>query len=90
MHAARASTASVTAALHDVAGVGGFFALQVGGRDDGWHPIARSYAAGFTDLAEAVAGRHRTSEPRVEPPSPSLAKRYEAARARTNVLLLNP
>ncbi|WP_407111630.1 hypothetical protein ACE1N8_32015 [Streptomyces sp. DSM 116494] len=32
MHDARASTASVTVALHDVAGLGGFFALQAGGR----------------------------------------------------------
>lgn len=35
MHDARASAASVTAALHDVAGLGGFFVLQAGGRDDG-------------------------------------------------------
>ncbi|WP_406715480.1 (2Fe-2S)-binding protein [Streptomyces althioticus] len=77
MHAARASTASVTAALHDVAGLNGFFALQVGGRGDGWHPIAHSYAAGFTDLAEAVARRHRTPEPRVDV---SIAQLGHAAR----------
>ncbi|WP_267715796.1 (2Fe-2S)-binding protein [Streptomyces sp. CoH17] len=77
MHEARASTVSVTAALHDVAGLGGFFALRVGGRDDGWHPVARSYAAGFTDLAEAVARRHRTPEPRVDV---SLAHLGHAAR----------
>ncbi|MFE2048592.1 (2Fe-2S)-binding protein [Streptomyces sp. NPDC059459] len=77
MHAARASTASVTAALHDVAGLGGFFALRVGGEDDGWHPLARSYAAGFTDLAAAVARRHRTREPRVDV---SIAQLGHAAR----------
>ncbi|WP_411759680.1 (2Fe-2S)-binding protein [Streptomyces tunisiensis] len=77
MHDARASTASVAAALHDVASLGGFFALQVGGADDGWHPLARSYAAGFTDLAEAVARRHRTPEPRVDV---SIAQLGHAAR----------
>ncbi|QEU83690.1 (2Fe-2S)-binding protein [Streptomyces viridosporus] len=77
MHDARASAASVTAALRDVAGLGGFFALQLGGRDDGWHPVARSYAAGFTDLAEAVARRHRTQEPRVDV---SIAQLGHAAR----------
>ncbi|MFE5394500.1 (2Fe-2S)-binding protein [Streptomyces sp. NPDC056568] len=49
-----------------MADLGGFFALRVGGEDDGWHPVARSYAAGFTDLAAAVARRHRTREPRVD------------------------
>ncbi|MER7780039.1 (2Fe-2S)-binding protein [Streptomyces sp. NPDC096191] len=77
MHEARASSASVTAALHDVAGLGGFFALHVGGRDDGWHPIAHSYTAGFTDLAEAVARRHRTQESRV---GVSIAQLGHAAR----------
>ncbi len=77
MHAARVPAASVTAALHDVAGLGGFFTLRVGGRDDGWHPVARSYAAGFTDLAEAVARHHRTSEPRV---AVSIAQLGHAAR----------
>ncbi|MCX5040307.1 MULTISPECIES: (2Fe-2S)-binding protein [Streptomyces] len=77
MHGARASTASVTAALHDVAGLGGFFALQIGGRDDGWYSVARSYVAGFTDLAEAVARRHRTPEPRVDA---SIAQLGHAAR----------
>jgi hypothetical protein len=65
VHDARASAASVAAALHDVAGLGGFFALHIGGRDDCWHPVAPSYASGFTDLAEAVARRHHTVEPRV-------------------------
>ncbi|MGZ3102371.1 (2Fe-2S)-binding protein [Streptomyces sp. H62] len=83
MHAARASTASVTAALHDVAGLGGFFALRVGGEDDGWHPVTRSYAAGFTDLAAAVARRHRTREPRVDV---SIAQLGHAARLWSPVL----
>ncbi|WP_217245047.1 (2Fe-2S)-binding protein [Streptomyces sp. AC602_WCS936] len=77
MHGARASTASVATALHDVAGLGGFFALQVGGPDDGWHPVAHSYADGFTELAAAVARRHRTREPRV---AISIAQLGHAAR----------
>ncbi|MFH9900620.1 (2Fe-2S)-binding protein [Streptomyces althioticus] len=77
VHDARASTASVAAALHDVASLGGFFVLQVGGPDDGWHSLARSYAAGFTDLAEAVARRHRTPEPRIDV---SIAQLGHAAR----------
>lgn len=66
MHGARTSTASVAAALHDVASLGGFFALQVGGRDDGRHPVARSCAVGFTDLAAAV-GHHPVMESAIEP-----------------------
>ncbi|MFD7061230.1 (2Fe-2S)-binding protein [Streptomyces sp. NPDC059906] len=77
MYEARASTASAAAALHDVASLGGFFALRVGGPDDGWHPLTHSYGAGFTDLAEAVARRHRTSEPRVDV---SIAQLGHAAR----------
>ncbi|CAM5654806.1 (2Fe-2S)-binding protein [Streptomyces hirsutus] len=63
---ARAPAESVTAALHDVATLGGFFVLHVGGRDQGWHPLGHSYARGFTDLADAVARRHDTREPRID------------------------
>ncbi|MFE3743591.1 (2Fe-2S)-binding protein [Streptomyces sp. NPDC059134] len=77
MDDARAPAASVTAALRDVAALGGFFALHVGGPDEGWHPSARSYAAGFADLAEAVARRHRTTEPRIDV---SVAQLGHAAR----------
>ncbi|MFE7522203.1 (2Fe-2S)-binding protein [Streptomyces halstedii] len=77
MHDARASAASVTAALRDVADLGGFFVLRAGGEDDGWHPLARSYADGFTDLAEAVARRHHTTEPRIDV---SIAQLGHAAR----------
>ncbi|WP_227025316.1 hypothetical protein [Streptomyces tsukubensis] len=63
---APAPSSSVIAALRDVAELGGFFVLHVGGRDDGWHPLDRSYAAGFTDHAEAVARRHHTPEPRTD------------------------
>ncbi|MEV0011224.1 (2Fe-2S)-binding protein [Streptomyces sp. NPDC047973] len=66
MDDARASAADVTVALREAADIGGFFVLHTGGRDDGWHPAAHSYEAGFADLAEAVARRHRTTEPRVD------------------------
>ncbi|MFD4260435.1 (2Fe-2S)-binding protein [Streptomyces sp. NPDC058534] len=62
---AQASPADVTAALHDVAALGGFFVLRVGGGDAGRHPLGLSYSRGFTDLAEAVAHRHRAREPRI-------------------------
>lgn len=63
---AQASTEAVTAALHDVAALGGFFVLPVGGPDEGGHPLLdRSSARGFTDLSAAVARRYRTGEPRI-------------------------
>ncbi|MGW2171670.1 (2Fe-2S)-binding protein [Streptomyces sp. NPDC001705] len=61
----QAPPADVTAALHDVAALGGFFVLRVGGADAGWHPVGHSYARGFTDLAESVAHRHRAPEARI-------------------------
>ncbi|MEU3144819.1 MULTISPECIES: (2Fe-2S)-binding protein [unclassified Streptomyces] len=63
---ARASAGAVAAALQDVAALGGFFAVHVGGRDEGWHPLDHSCARGFTDLAEAVAHRYHTREPRID------------------------
>ncbi|MFC8866590.1 (2Fe-2S)-binding protein [Streptomyces sp. NPDC057148] len=63
--------------MHDVGSLGGFFALRVGGPDQGWHPVARSCAAGITDLTEAVALRHLTPEPRV---AVSIAQLGHAAR----------
>ncbi|MGA5125252.1 hypothetical protein ACPCAG_18335 [Streptomyces pseudogriseolus] len=77
MYQARASTASVAAALRDVASLGGFSTLRFGGPDAGRHPVARSYVAGSTDLAEAVARRHRTVERRIDV---SLAGLGHAAR----------
>ncbi|PWI10853.1 iron reductase [Streptomyces sp. NWU339] len=62
---AQASAEAVTAALHDVAALGGFFVLPVGGPDEGWHPLDRASACGFTDLSAAVARRYRTGEPRI-------------------------
>ncbi|MEV5014412.1 (2Fe-2S)-binding protein [Streptomyces sp. NPDC053780] len=61
----QAPPADVTAALNDVAALGGFFVLRVGGGHTGWHPVGLSYARGFTDLAETVAHRHRAPEARI-------------------------
>lgn len=74
---ARAPAGAVTAALAEVAGLGGFFVLRAGGPNEGWHPLARSHAAGCTDLVAAVARRHRTREPRV---GASIAQLGHAAR----------
>ncbi|MBT2879516.1 iron reductase, partial [Streptomyces sp. McG6] len=60
---ARPPAGAVADALTEVARLGGFFVLRVGGPGRGWQPLDRSCAAGFTDLAEAVACRHRTDEP---------------------------
>ncbi|MEU7373656.1 (2Fe-2S)-binding protein [Streptomyces albidoflavus] len=75
--AARAPAGAVADALSEVASLGGFFVVRVGGPDAGWQPLAHSYAAGFTDLAEAVARRHGTDEPRV---GVSIAQLGHAAR----------
>lgn len=74
---ARATTADVTAALRDVAALGGFFVLETGGPDLGWHPVDESYAEGSTDLVAAVARRHRTPEARIDA---SIAQLGHAAR----------
>ncbi|GAB3108496.1 (2Fe-2S)-binding protein [Streptomyces calidiresistens] len=62
---AQAPPATVAAALADVATLGGFFAPVVAGPDDGWHPVAESYAAGSADLVADNARRYGTTEPRV-------------------------
>ncbi|MFJ5281136.1 (2Fe-2S)-binding protein [Streptomyces parvulus] len=73
----QAPPADVTAALRDVADLGGFFVLRVGGPDAGWQPLGHSYARGFTDLADAVARRHRAPEARI---GVSIAQLGHAAR----------
>ncbi|MBP3076149.1 iron reductase [Streptomyces sp. 604F] len=81
--AGRAPAGAVADALAEVARLGGFFVVRVGGPDQGWQPLPRSHAAGFTDLAEAVARRHRTDEPRV---GVSIAQIGHAARLWSPVL----
>lgn len=79
----RPAAEDVADALRDVAGIGGFFVLHTGGPGDGWHPVADAYARGFGDLAEAVARRHRTPEPRIDV---SIAQLGHAARLWSPVL----
>ncbi|MCE7079892.1 (2Fe-2S)-binding protein [Streptomyces sp. ST2-7A] len=62
---AQAPPATVAAALADTATLGGFFAPVLAGPDEGWHPVAESYAAGSTDLIADSARRYGTTEPRV-------------------------
>lgn len=80
---ARAPAAAVAAALEDVAALGGFFTLGVGGPDQGWQPVTDAYARGFTDLAEAVADRYDTRERRI---GVSIAQLGHAARLWSPVL----
>lgn len=61
----RAPGAVVAEALDDVAAIGGFFALRVGGGDEGWCPVDHFYSHGFAGLYTAVAARYRTTELRV-------------------------
>ncbi|MEV6164865.1 (2Fe-2S)-binding protein [Streptomyces sp. NPDC052052] len=81
--AARAPAATVAAALEDVATIGGFFALRVGGSDEGWHPAQHFYDRGFTDLSSAITDRYRTPELRV---GVSIAHLGHAARLWSPVL----
>ncbi|WP_328770090.1 (2Fe-2S)-binding protein [Streptomyces sp. NBC_00286] len=80
---ARAPAEAVAAALEDVAALGGFFTLAVGGPGQGWHPVTDAYARGFTDLAEAVADRYDTREARI---GVSIAQLGHAARLWSPVL----
>lgn len=77
------ATAEVGAALRDVAGLGGFFAVRLGGPDRGWHPVTESYARGFPDLVAATAARHRSPEARL---GASIAQLGHAARLWSPVL----
>ncbi|MFC8860364.1 (2Fe-2S)-binding protein [[Kitasatospora] papulosa] len=79
----RAPSAVVAAALDDVAAIGGFFALRVGGGDEGWQPVGHFYSRGFADLSTAVADRYRTDELRV---GVSIAHLGHAARLWSPVL----
>ncbi|GAA2134024.1 (2Fe-2S)-binding protein [Streptomyces synnematoformans] len=60
-----APRASAAAALADVAALGPFFTLTVGGPDAGWHPVADTYARGAADLVARTADRYGTAELRI-------------------------
>jgi hypothetical protein len=72
-----APPAEVAAALRDVAELGGFFSVQVGGPDPGWYGLREAYARGLPELVAATAARHRSEEPRV---AASITQLGEAAR----------
>ncbi|RAY12887.1 iron reductase [Actinomadura craniellae] len=73
----------VATALADVAELGPFFSITVGGPDPGWHPMAASYAAGLQDLVAATARRYRTGELRI---AASVVQLGHAARLWSPVL----
>lgn len=74
---------AVAAALRDVADLGMFFAVRVGGPDAGWHPVRDAYARGYDDLVTATAARYGTAELRV---GASLVQLSHAARLWSPVL----
>lgn len=73
----------ISAALAEISSYGGFFAPTVGTSPAGWHPVTRSYAAGFADLIGATATRYRTTELRI---GASLVQLGHAARLWSPVL----
>lgn len=73
----------ISAELSEVSTYGGFFALAVGGDAAGWHPVARSYDDGYTDLIDATLARYRSTERRV---GASLVQLGHAARLWSPVL----
>lgn len=73
----------ITSELAQVSTYGGFFALTVGGDPVGWHPVAQSYAAGYSDLIDATTRRYGTSDPRI---GASLVQLGHAARLWSLVL----
>ncbi|MGW0600117.1 (2Fe-2S)-binding protein [Streptomyces sp. NPDC002776] len=80
---ARAPARAVAAALQDVAALGGFFTLTLGGPDQGWHPVTDAYARGFADLAQVITDRYDTRETRI---GLSIAQLGHAARLWSPVL----
>ncbi|MFD5491377.1 hypothetical protein ACFWH4_00185, partial [Streptomyces sp. NPDC127091] len=61
---AQAPTEAVTAALHEVAALGGFFVLPVGGPDEGRHLLDRSGGGGGGAPGPRRAGGGRPGPPR--------------------------
>lgn len=58
-------THSAAEALADVASLGPFFTVRLGGEDRGWHPVHESYARGSADLIRTCAARYGTREERI-------------------------
>ena len=74
---------NISAELAQVSSYGGFFAPTVGGEPDGWHPVMRSYADGFADLASATTDRYGSTDVRI---GASLVHLGHAARLWSPVL----
>ncbi|WP_432043308.1 (2Fe-2S)-binding protein [Streptomyces cadmiisoli] len=79
----RAPAEAVAAALEDVAALGPFFTIELGGTDQGRHPVEDTYAAGCADLIAAKADRYGTRELRV---GASIVQLGHAARLWSPVL----
>ncbi|WP_419999727.1 (2Fe-2S)-binding protein [Streptomyces boninensis] len=78
-----ADRAAAAEALADIASLGPFFTVVVGGAAEGWHPVADTYRRGFTDLVERTAARYETGELRV---GASIVQLGHAARLWSPVL----
>jgi hypothetical protein len=52
----------VASALADVAALGSFFTIKVGGPADRWRAVRDGYAAGIPDLVSATARRHDVAD----------------------------
>ncbi|MEU1281587.1 (2Fe-2S)-binding protein [Streptomyces sp. NPDC005805] len=93
-----APPSSVAAALKEVADLGSFFAVELGGPvgsggpgdpdggshpGDGWHPVEETYRRGAADLVAATADRYGTGELRI---GASMVQLGHAARLWSPVL----
>ncbi|MEV6394584.1 (2Fe-2S)-binding protein [Streptomyces sp. NPDC051907] len=61
----QAPVRSVAEALEEVGAFGAFFTIELGGSDEGWHPVEDAYAHGCADLVAATADRYGTRELRI-------------------------
>ncbi|MFH0515606.1 (2Fe-2S)-binding protein [Streptomyces sp. M41] len=84
MNALRQAPAPVIAeALEDIAALGSFFSIELGGAGCGWHPVEETYARGVADLITATADRYDTDEKRI---GASIVQLGHAARLWSPVL----
>ncbi|WP_282700187.1 (2Fe-2S)-binding protein [Streptomyces sp. CC219B] len=79
----QAPAPAVAEALKDIASLGSFFSIELGGPDDGWHPVEETYARGVADLITATAERYDTRELRI---GASIVQLGHAARLWSPVL----
>ncbi|MFJ3616789.1 (2Fe-2S)-binding protein [Streptomyces iakyrus] len=79
----QAPAPAVAEALKDIASLGSFFSIELGGPDAGWHPVEETYARGIADLITATADRYATRELRI---GASIVQLGHAARLWSPVL----